>query len=159
MKIISLEEIEYAISVRFGIRKNIIVPNISWGLFIHECDLLIVRPSGHAIEVEIKRSISDLKKDFDKGHGHKDKRIKQFYYAIPDVLYDKAKVLIPKDCGIIVINKHKDYNVNIADIVREAKINKDSLPLTDKEIFKVAKLGTMRIWNLKYKLINFKNKL
>lgn len=58
---ISLLEMEIAIANLFDIRKNIIVPNISCGLGIHECDLFIVRNSGYCIEVEIKRSEQDLK--------------------------------------------------------------------------------------------------
>lgn len=51
------KEIEIAIARYFGIRQNAIVPNVSWGLgFPYECDLLILRDSGFAIEIEIKIS-------------------------------------------------------------------------------------------------------
>jgi len=61
-------DIEFAVAKYFNFRKNLIVPNVSWGFNIHECDLLIVRKSGYAIEVEIKISKSDFKADFKKIH-------------------------------------------------------------------------------------------
>lgn len=67
-KTISLIEMEVAIAEMFGIRTHIIVPNISWGLRgMHEMDLAIIFRSGYLKEIEIKRSIQDLKADFKKG--------------------------------------------------------------------------------------------
>ena len=59
-KLITTIEMEVAIAAYFGFRQNIIVPNISWGFMNHEADMFIVRKSGYAIEIEIKRSKSDL---------------------------------------------------------------------------------------------------
>ena len=39
---LSYTEIELAIAKYFDIRKNIIIPNISYGFNIHECDLFIM---------------------------------------------------------------------------------------------------------------------
>jgi hypothetical protein len=72
-------EVEEAVARMFGIRQNIIVPNISWGMGLHECDLLIIRKSGYAVEVEIKVSRWDLRKDLKKTHGHQSGRIREFY--------------------------------------------------------------------------------
>jgi len=66
-------EIEERVAQYFGPRECIIVPNISWGINIHECDLLIIRKSGYGIEVEIKISKSDLIADAKKGHHHHDR--------------------------------------------------------------------------------------
>lgn len=146
-------DIEVAVANYFGVRQNIIVPNISWGIFIHECDLLIIRPSGYAIEVEIKVSVQDLKNDFLKKHNHKDSRIKQMYYAIPEYMYNKALDLIPINCGIITVNKYDNINDYYdTQVKREAKIN-DSKKLTQEEINHVAHLGCMRIFTLKRKII------
>jgi hypothetical protein len=152
---ISLLEMEIAISNLFDIRKNIIVPNISWGLGIHECDLFIVRNTGYCIEVEIKRSKQDLKKDFEKKHSHIDKqnRIKDFYFAIPDYLYDSCKELIG-DKGLITVSKWNNGKKTYIKAKFHTKSNsiKDARKLTDKEILKVLKLGIMRVWKLKEKL-------
>jgi len=62
-----LIEMETAISRLFGVREHIIVPNISWGFYgIHEMDVCVVRKSGYMIEIEIKRSVHDMKADFKK---------------------------------------------------------------------------------------------
>jgi hypothetical protein len=101
-------EMEIALMKYFGVRQNLIVPNISWGLYIHECDLLVVKKSGYAIEVEIKVSVQDFKKDFKKGHQHNDKfnRIKSMYYAFPKSIVDKCVDLVPENCGIISVRKY-----------------------------------------------------
>ena len=64
---ITLPEIELAIAKYYGTREHIIVPNISWGFdYMHECDMFIIKKSGYAVEVEIKRSKNDLINDFKK---------------------------------------------------------------------------------------------
>lgn len=162
LKPLSLEEIEVAIMQHFGVRQHIIVPNISWGFNgMHECDLYIIKKSGYAVEVEIKRSIADLKKDFDKKHNHVDlqNRIIEFYYAIPEELYEKAKDLIPSTAGIIIICRWIDYkkqNRIRARIKQKAIRIKNARKLTLDEQFKVAILGCMRILRLKEKLIKLK---
>lgn len=45
-------ELEEATARLFCFVKNIIVPNIHEGLGLHECDLLIVRKTGYALEVD-----------------------------------------------------------------------------------------------------------
>lgn len=153
---------ELAIANLFGIRKNVIVPNISWGFGMHECDMFIVKKSGVAVEVEIKRSKSDLLADFKKIHAHHDvqNRITEFYYALPENLYESCKVLVPENAGIIVCYRWIDYKKEsrvCADIKRKAKRIKGARKLTLEEQLKVARLGTMRIWSLKQKII--KNEL
>jgi len=157
---ISTIEIECEIAKYFGIRKNIIVPNISWGLSgMHECDIFIIKPTGFAVEVEIKISKSDLLADFKKDHNHIDRknRICEFYYAMPKDLYEKCKDLIPEGAGIISTEWY--YNAYYMKWVlhtttqRGATRIKGAKRLTDAEQLKVAKLGTMRIWTLKAKII------
>lgn len=151
---------EVAIANYFNYRQNIIVPNISWGLGLHECDVFIVTKSGYCTEVEIKRSKSDLLADFEKKHKHKDKknRIKEFYYAIPKSLLSSCELLIPKDTGIIVCERSEWSSDKVyAYIHRKTKPNLGAVPLTAKELHKVGHLGTMRIWSLKQKIIKMKN--
>ena len=66
----TLYEMECAVARYMDFRTNLVVPNVSWGFEVHECDLLIVTKTGYAYEVEIKRSKADLKKDIEKKHGH-----------------------------------------------------------------------------------------
>jgi hypothetical protein len=149
-------EIEEAVARLFGIRQHIIVPNASWGLGLHECDLLIVRPSGYAIEVEIKTSKADLKQDAKKSHGHYSEKIKQLYFAVPKDLYDAACEYAPFDAGIITVAaSDPEWRLGklFAHIERESPIRKNARPLNEKEILKAATLGAMRVWSLKRKLI------
>jgi len=157
--VITTLEMEVAIARLFGIRRNLIVPNISWGLDLHECDLLIVRKSGYAVEVEIKRTKYDLLNDFKKKHNHIDRknRIVEFYYAIPEHIYEKCKDFIPKEFGIIVCYQ-LDFNFIKAEIKRKSKRKKNVNKFTDDEINKVANLGCMRIWKLKEKLNKLQKK-
>jgi len=154
---ITTSEMEVAISKYFDYRKHIIVPNLSWGFFTHECDMFLIRKSGFGFEVEIKRSRSDMMADFKKNHGHIDKknRIVQLYYAFPLELLPKVEELVPKDCGIITVEKYGDgigeYR-GYARMHKEAKRRKGAKALTNAEQLKIARLGTMRIWTLKEKL-------
>lgn len=153
----TIHDIEYAVAEYFGIRRNVIVPNVYWSLFRHEVDVLVVRPSGHCVEVEIKRSMADLKKDFEKPHGHADHRIKQMYYCFPEAMLEKALPLIPETCGILtVVNYTTWYEPEkVRFRIREnraAKNRPGAQPLTEKEVLNVMRVGVMRIWGLKKKL-------
>jgi hypothetical protein len=151
-------EMELAIANKFGVRTNIIVPNISWGLSgMHECDVFIIKSSGYCVEVEIKRSKSDLLADFKKGHNHKDRRnrIKEFYYCFPETMLKAFEPLIPKEAGIITCKRYS--NGVFASFYREPALNRIAVKLSHEEQFKVARLGTMRIWSLKKKIIKLQN--
>jgi len=154
-------EIEARLAGHFNYRQNLIVPNISWGMNIHECDLLIVTKSGYATEVEIKISKGDLKKDAEKKHNHEDRynRIRRLYFAIPESLTDCIE-FIPERAGIIVLSRGKNYGEDYlyCRVLREARVNNTCKKFTDEERFNVARLGTMRIWGLKRKIITARKK-
>ena len=78
-------------------------------------------------------------------------KIKELYFAVPESIYDKAIEFIPEKAGIILIRRIKN-NVT-ATIKRNSIINKNSRKLTLEEQLKFARLGTMKIWNLKKKLL------
>jgi DNA polymerase III psi subunit len=151
-------EMEIALAGFFGYRQNQIVPNVSYGLWIHECDLLIVSKSGYCTEVEIKISISDLKADFKKEHQHKNNKIKYFYYAIPEELKEKALPLIPEHAGLIIVKAHtlNVYEPTYCQIIKSPIVNKEARALTTEELLKLGHLSSMRIWSLKENLYNFK---
>ena len=161
-KLITTIEMEVAISKYFGIRQNIIVPNISWGFLSHEADMFIIKRSGLTTEVEIKRSKYDLLADFKKGHNHIDRqnRISELYYALPIELYESCKDLIPENSGIITCEKyhvgHGTRRVGVRTQREPVKI-KNARKLTEIEKLKIATLGTMRIWSLKEKIIKLQN--
>lgn len=144
-------DIEIAVASYFDYRQNLVVPNISWGLNIHECDLFIISQAGYATEVEIKISKSDLKKDAGKYHGHRSDLIKKLYFALPEKLEAHIKY-VPERAGIIILTRNK-YGL-ACKIIRKPKPNKASRKLTDEERYKVARLGALRIWGLKHTIIS-----
>lgn len=166
-KIPTCLEIESVVAEMWGYRKTLIVPNVSWGAGIHECDLLILRESGWATEVEIKVSVSDLKKDSTKGHSHDSKKILYLYFAIPEKLIPYI-ALIPERAGIILIRSYKYRDQFIPEapwqtgfkgtIVKQPTDNESAVKWTEKERMTLGRLGCMRIWGLKKALIAAKNK-
>ncbi len=169
-------EMEVALSKFFNPQKNLIVPNVSWGMFTHECDLIVVGESGLIREVEIKVSKSDLINDADKRHNHDDNMISRLYFAIPAKLIPHIEY-IPNRAGIITVERSRIYDVDdgtfygkyriatLSDlfpwnvnIIRPAKrlynyhINLD-------ERIALMRLANMRIWGLKKKIIELRQKV
>ena len=114
----------------------------------HECDMLIVSKNRYLTEVEIKISLSDLKADFKKKHQHKDENIKNFYYAFPAEMKEKALELIPKDCGILIaVKKECGIPYRKIECYRKPKINKEAKPINDIVLSRIYRLGYLRYWN------------
>ena len=135
------DDIELACWRYFMPRRNIIVPNVSWGLMLHECDLLVVTPAGLAYEVEIKVSKADILADRKKGHGHKDKRVARLYFAVPRHLEQFAAANIPERAGLLTVAQPTSL---WAQKQREAKLTSD-YRWTAEQRFKLAQLGCMRL--------------
>jgi hypothetical protein len=136
-------EIQIGLARYFDYRKCIIVPNVSWGMFSdRECDLIVMRSTGYLAEVEIKISVADLKKDLEKHHHHFSFRIKELYFAMPEKMVTSCH-LVPEHAGIIIMRKGLGV-----DLIRKAEVNKQARALTDKEQFKLARLGAIRVWPL-----------
>ena len=155
---LSLVDIELAVVNYFNMRRHVIVPNVSYGLGLHECDLLVAQPNGYAIEVEIKRSRFDLLADAKKPHSHESDKIRKLYFAMPVSMYEKCKDDVPKRAGIIVVDRSKS-GAPRASRMREPEVNAKARKLTDAELFKLTKLGVMRIWALKRKVQALSDKL
>lgn len=147
LKFLTTPEIELALANHLNIRTNIIVPNIHWGLLPYEVDLLVLSSKGYATEIEIKVSVSDLKADKLKKHDHSSNLIKRLFFAMPDCL-EKHITHVPAKAGILLV----DYYGRVKEI-RKPKINTAARKLTDKEIHQVLRLGNMRTWNLRKKLV------
>lgn len=147
--------IQVGLAYFIGYRKNLIVPNVSYGWMNYEADLLTVSQSGWLTEIEIKISLQDLKHDLKKGHGHNDKRVRKLVYCIPEACLEWAVQNLPAGDGIIIWKvkaaKQGNQEINILSFsnFRQAKARKDVKQLTDKEIISLQRLGCMRIWSLK----------
>lgn len=162
-------EIEKLIYLYFEKSSLAIVPKISgnnwwfdsetmlWKNIVnHECDMLIVSKNQYLTEVEIKISLSDLRADFKKEHQHKDENIKNFYYAFPEEMKEKAIKLIPEKAGILIaVKKHLNSGYEYRDIecYRKPKINKEAKPINDIVLSRIYRLGYLRYWNYRTSVI------
>ena len=145
-----IAEMELAVANFFNPRVHLIVPNVSWGMGIHECDLLILTKCGYANEVEIKLFLPDLKRDLLKRHGHRSNLIKRLFFAIPESLAEHQGY-IPDRAGIIIVNERG------CQLVRKAEINKSAKPFTNEQTLHFGRLAGMRIWSLKKTLVQRRN--
>lgn len=157
----TLYEIEVALakSSFFDFRKNIVAFNVNgWSgklPIFHECDVLVCTKSGYLTEIEIKRSWSDFIADFKKKHKHEDKGlIKHFYYCIPYALKDKVKEFLWKqNCGAGIVTYAEDLFISIERIGETRRCNK----LTTEQMLEIARLGAMRVIQLKEKINKLTN--
>ena len=145
-------DIEIIVMQHLGIRRNLIVLNVSWGITIggrslHECDLLVLSPNGYATEIEIKVSKADIVKDKQKLHGHVHNAIANLYFAVPDKLRDFALANIPARAGLICIGSKNTKPTFVK--AKQPKRKKNAIKCTDKDRLNLARLGAMRILGLK----------
>ncbi len=144
------QDVEIAVAKHFNYRTNVIVPNVYWGLGLrYEADLVVLRPSNWAIEVEIKVSASDIKADLRKAHQHDSRLFKELYFAVPEEL--KNNPFIPDHAGILSASKISMGRCRV-EIVRAAQRRKDAIKWEDSLRCKLAELGAMRIWTFKQHL-------
>jgi hypothetical protein len=93
-------------------------------------DVIGVTQSAQVIEVEIKISMADFRKDADKYRHRIGRYPWQFYYAVPEVLRDKATAemqLFPA-AGLLSVSK-----LSIAVLVLRAETNKTAEKLTESQ--------------------------
>ena len=155
MKKLKTIDMEVSVANFLNWRTNIIVPNISWSFFNHECDLLRLSKAGFATEIEIKISKADLIKDNGKRHGHYHKKIKHLYFAIPGYLQDHIEH-IPNHAGIIIVDSEKlidlRYHTTHKCRILRAPTKQSDYIFTAGERLRLLELMAMRIWGLKKKL-------
>ena len=152
-------EVEIEVMEHFGVRANLIVPNVSWGITgLHECDLLILSGSNYVTEIEIKVTKHDLLNDNDKRHGHLHGYIARLFFAVPEKLEAEALKSIPDRAGLLVVcprvrdrNGEKYY---IVKQIRAAKRNRDPHQWAVHERFQLLRLGAMRILGMKKKILS-----
>ena len=138
-------------------RKVFIIPNVSWGWNIHECDLFVVNNNRFGYEIEIKISIADLKHDAVKNHQHMDKhnRIKYLWFAVTDEMIDKGcQQYIPEGAGIFSVG-YKKVRYNGADgkyfdvkVIRNPTAVPNHRKITDEEMLSLGRLSMIRMCSL-----------
>lgn len=159
---LTTREIEVAVVEWLGVRERLTVPNVSWGLNMHECDLLTLNKSGYASEIEIKVSKSDLKADAHKSHLHRSNRIRHLYFAMPKEM-ECCEEFVPIQAGIVLVwhdaDAYGDKPRYRCQLVRRPITNKCARKFTPEEVLDLARLGTLRIWTLKRRVLELEHKI
>jgi hypothetical protein len=141
----SERQMQIACADYFNTRVNLIVPNVSWGMFVnHELDLVVLTPSDYAYEIEIKTDKYDLIADKNKRHKHESKLLRGLWFAIPYYLESYISN-IPERAGVLIVGEHL-YVLNNVKRLRKPKISNDYKWSLDQR-YTLARLGTMRYWN------------
>ena len=160
----SLTEIEVALAEHdyFSYVKNVVAFNVlgetSKLPLWHECDMLVLRPSGYLIEVEIKRSWSDFLADFHKKHHHgcgdQQSLVKELWFCVPEGCLEDAKAKLEEAgqpySGIVTYDEELKLKLHGGYLLSNYR------KLTIEEQFQVARFGAMRCVKLRKKLLQAK---
>ena len=156
-------DIELAIIQRWPPRQTLTVPNVTSGLFDWgESDLIQVSDAGYVTEIEIKISIADLKREWQKRRWQEHwvrewlNRIRYYWIAMPLELCEPAREHIPEwvGAGILGVSMkalHESwafYRYQVKKVLRPAS-NRTARPLTLRERSQIGRLGTLRYWGLR----------
>ncbi len=166
----SVHDIEKMLADYYGPRQNLIVPNVAWGFWEHEADLVVVTASGYLTEIEIKRSWTDFLADFQKECYHDDPRIDKLYYAVPECMLEPCKKYLDSaDAqarfdihgegpirhvlpGIIIYRSPDEPKFRRVSVQMEPSMGGRGRKLTAEETGKLSRLGCLRYWSLLDKL-------
>ena len=156
LRTFTAQEVELAVARHFDYRTNLIVPNVTSGMNLdYEADIVVLRPSGWAIEVEIKVSAADIRADLRKKHQHDSQMFKELWFAVPEALKDDPN--IPDRAGILSVRETNDGAIR-ARQVRRAQRRKDAVKLQPKEVTQLYRIASMRTWKLKNDIAKMKAK-
>ena len=162
------EEIEIKLVRHLNPRRQLIVPNVSWGFELpYEIDVAAVSEPGrnrmyeaktvavssrnYLTEYEIKTSLADLKREWKKARWNNtsyrrmfEHTTRRYFIAMPAGIAEAGKELIPEDvgAGVIAVNGG-------ARVIFPARINRKAAPLSDKRVLSLARLGALKYWGLK----------
>lgn len=146
----------------FDRKHLVVVPECHWPG--SECDLLVVRNDLRLVDVEIKISRADLKRDAAKDKWFEmpvtwprdsarpktprahPARIWKHYFAVPaSVWADELYQHIPACSGVMMIRDHDDGP--LMTIRRQARPNKDAKAVSAEDICDIARLQSLRMWD------------
>lgn len=156
------ERVAFAVATKlFDWKRHIVVPNLSWGMGLgFEIDLGILSSANWLTEVEIKVSLSDLRREGEKWR-HKiapqlanvyQSKIRKRFIAMPLELWNKRYnpslrtefPTIPEGVGVITV--YGDMYGDTAKIEKPALPDKAARKLTPDEREQMIRLGYLRFW-------------
>lgn len=152
-------EIAVAMAKYYGLRSLLLVQN-SHGITYMESDLLHVTSSLYLEEIEIKVSVSDFRAEFvnppsSKAYKHQQmhlsgSKVRRYYIAMPQEVYDKVIDIIPDYAGVFIIRHYSDGSSS----ARKHKTAKDFKHVNQigmKEMASIATMACSRLWGYKIK--------
>ena len=144
-------DIELAIMKEYKYHQNLIVPGISAmvGLMPFEVDMFVLTKSDMGYGFEIKVTRADLLKDLKKPHFNNEeyyRKFRFFFYVVPENLEALAHEIVPDFCGIWVV----DNQGEMKQVRKPTVLSRNRW--TAGERYSIARLGAMRIYNLKRKI-------
>ena len=147
----TLAEIELKLVWYFNPFRNIIIPNLKDGVFpdMHECDLLVLHPTGYATEVEIKLNKADILRDKKKKHNHDHLYIRRLFFAVPEELEEFALEHIPERAGLIIVSETKERLWGCCKVVKHPKLRKGAKKWEEKHRVKLLQLMQIRYWDVR----------
>lgn len=168
-----------AISLQTLARKCVVlVDNCNWTG--HECDVLGVTTDLRIIDVEVKISRADLKKDADKSKwwhpltyaqavakgrdvsrwdpwDHREpvehpRKVWKHYYALPAEIWtpELVECLPSKASGILLLSDHQG-RIDVR-CERRATPAKDAYRLKPEQVLDIARLANLRMWDSYYRV-------
>jgi hypothetical protein len=170
----------YLVQHTFQRKGLLIVPETYWSG--SECDLLLVTENLRIIDIEIKVSRADFRRDkakdkwyhaWDYGvdgpwrpDANGDRRRREFprrvwkhYFAMPADIWKPEMVadLPSPACGVILL--HKDERGGWVTVERKSKPNKDAEKISAESAIDLARLASLRMWDALIRLEDSKKSI
>jgi hypothetical protein len=109
---------------------------------LHRPDILGVTRRRYQIEIEIKRTLDDFRSNAKKLIFATGWRPRQFYFLVPPSLVEKVLPELPDGDGLMTMSDHWLYGVRCVKVVRGAKTNRESKPLTVRQMLRMVQHQT-----------------
>ncbi len=101
-------------------------------------DLLAVNAKSYLVEVEIKRTLADFKRDALKPQRiNPPPNVRQLFYLVPPDLVVKVQPFLPKGAGLLTTGPQTSLHTGLPEVVvvRQASPRLNVRPLTQKRIW------------------------
>lgn len=130
-----------------SVGNRILFPNVFFHRYDIESDLIEISKSGYVIEYEVKTSLADLLKEYDKKRWKRDIGIKQYYFVLPGAVYanhyEKINQYIRPEHGLIT------YHGHFLKYRKPAKQNRKTQPVRKQSIDRLYRKIYFRYWNMR----------
>jgi hypothetical protein len=153
-------KIQRALAIWINYRTHLCLPNVNGGIGLWsrgEMDFLAVTGAGYVVEVEIKCTLADLRREWRSQvkiekhlRAHTvTKGIRRFFICIPQKIAVQARAEIEAEpllayAGILQIHDESHY----IGVVRPAQNLKSARKLSADERMKIGHLAAMRLWSM-----------